>query len=624
MCGICGVFEPGRETAIECSILKRMADTLYHRGPDDEGFYSAPGVGLGFRRLAIIDVTGGHQPLSNEDGTIWIAFNGEIYNFQELNQRYLSKGHTFRTRCDTETIVHLYEELGEKCFAELRGMFGLALWDGRRKRLLLARDRMGKKPLFYAWDGKRLVFGSEIKALWPAGGISREIDHEAVSDYFSYQYVPAPKTIYRSVKKLLPAHYLVIEDNRIREVPYWDLHFDQVQSLPEDEWCESFLEEYRQAVKSRLVSDVPLGAFLSGGVDSSSVVALMNEFQPPVTTCSIGFDEQSYDEARDAREFANSLGANHHEQIVKPRAVDLLSKLAWHYDEPFADSSAVPTYYVSQEARRHVTVALSGDGGDENFAGYRRYKLTLREEQLRAHVPAGIRSAVFGPLGRIYPKLGWAPRVFRAKSTFQSLARDFIGGYFNSISCCPPNMKQQLFAGDILKSLKGYDSGDVLRAYYDQCDTTDPLSRIQYVDIKTYLPDDILVKVDRASMANSLEVRCPLLDHKLMELIARIPSSLKLRNGTGKYIFKKALERVLPKAVLTRRKRGFSVPVAEWCRGPLKQVAYEAIFERPDDFFNRHFLKACWSQHQRGQRDWSALLWCVLMFKKWQEVPVEQ
>src|ERR1017187_7065331 len=384
MCGICGIYEPGRDTAIERAVLKPMADAIRHRGPDDEGFFTAPGVGLAFRRLAIIDVKGGHQPLSNEDETIWIAFNGEIYNFQELNKRYLSTGHTFRTRCDTETIVHLYEELGEACFAELRGMFALALWDARRKRLFLARDPIGKKPLYYSWDGRRLVFGSEIKAVLAAGGSSPEMDLEALSDYFSYQYIPAPKTIYRSVRKLRPAHYLVVDKSGIREVPYWDIQFNQTRQLSESEWCEEFLAEYRSAVKARLISDVPLGAFLSGGIDSSSVVALMNEFQPPVTTCSIGFTEERYDEAADARKFAETLGAKHFEQIVEPHAIDLISKLAWHYDEPFADSSAVPTYYVSQVARQHVTVALSGDAGDENFAGYRTYKFDQWENRLRS------------------------------------------------------------------------------------------------------------------------------------------------------------------------------------------------------------------------------------------------
>jgi asparagine synthase (glutamine-hydrolysing) len=619
MCGICGIFEPQRETVVERAVVKAMADTLRHRGPDDDGFYTAPGVGLGHRRLSIIDLAGGHQPLSNEDGTIWIVFNGEVYNFEELNRRYLSSGHCFKTRSDTETIVHLYEELGEDCFAELRGMFTIALWDGRRKRLLLARDRIGKKPLFYSWDGRRLLFASEIKALWAAGGVSAEMDLSALSDYFSFQYVPAPKTIYRNVHKLRPAHYLIAEGSNIREVPYWDIRFDETRQLSESEWCDCFLEEFRTAVKSRLVSDVPLGAFLSGGVDSSSVVALMNEFQSPVTTCSIGFTEESYDETGDARQFAGTLGANHFEHIVRPQAIDLLPKLAWHYDEPFADSSAVPTYYVSQVARQHVTVALSGDGGDENFAGYRRYKLGMWENQLRSFVPPAARRAIFGPLGHLYPKMGWAPRIVRAKSTFQSLARDPLEGYFYGISCCPPALKRQLLNGDVWKSLAGYDSVDVLRAHYDRANTSDPLSRIQYVDIKTYLVDDILVKVDRASMANSLEVRCPLLDHKLMELIAQMPSGLKLHNGQGKYIFKKALERVLPAPVLKRRKKGFAVPVAEWFRGELKQYAYDTMFGRPDELLNGAFLTRCWKQHQRGQRDWSALLWCVLMFRTWRE-----
>jgi asparagine synthase (glutamine-hydrolysing) len=315
-----------------------------------------------------------------------------------------------------------------------------------------------------------------------------------------------------------------------------------------------------------------------------------------------------------------SLGARHFEETVEPKAIDLVPKLAWHYDEPFADSSAVPTYYVSQVARRHVTVALSGDGGDENFAGYRRYKLTQNEERLRSLVPAAVRRNVFGPLGELYPKMDWAPRVFRAKNTFQSLARSPIDGYFHGISICPPGLKKRLLGGDAQRRLNGYNPADVMRHYYDRADTDDPLTRIQYVDMKTYLVDDILVKVDRASMANSLEVRCPLLDHKLMELIAQIPSSLKLHNGQGKYIFKKSLERVLPADVLTRAKKGFAVPLAEWFRGELKGFTHEALFQRQDDILDGAFLSQCWKQHQRGQRDWSALLWTVLMFKSWQEV----
>jgi asparagine synthase (glutamine-hydrolysing) len=624
MCGICGIFEPGKHTAMDRAMLASMASTLRHRGPDDEGIYTAPGIGLAHRRLSIIDLKGGHQPLSNEDGAIWIAFNGEIYNFEDLNRRYLGTGHQFATRSDTETIVHLYEELGEACFAQLRGMFAIALWDDRRKRLLLARDRLGKKPLFYTWNGRRFAFASEIKALWPAGGIPDDMDLTALSDYFSFQYVPAPKTIYRHIRKLRPAHYMVVEAGGIREVPYWDIRFDETRDLSEEQWCERFLEEYQTAVKSRLMSDVPLGAFLSGGVDSSSVVALMNRFQPPVTTCSIGFTEQKYDEAAEARQFAASLGANHFEERVRPRAVDLLPKLAWYYDEPFADSSAVPTYYVSQVARRHVTVALSGDGGDENFAGYGRYRLSMLEQRLRSRVPAPVRRNVFGPLGRWYPKLGWAPRIFRAKSTFQSLACDPLEGYFWGVSCCPPDLKSRLLSPDVWNSISDYNSSDVLRHYYDRAGTTDPLSRLQYVDIKTYLVDDILTKVDRASMANSLEVRCPLLDHKLMEFIAQIPSNLKLRNGRGKYIFKKALEGIVPSTTLYRPKRGFAVPVAEWFRGELAGFTQDVLFGSDHELLNRSFLNRCWTEHRRGIRDWSAMLWCVLMFRTWESSRVRQ
>jgi asparagine synthase (glutamine-hydrolysing) len=620
MCGICGIFEPRHGTIVHRATLKAMADTLRHRGPDDEGFYSCGPVGLAHRRLSIIDLSGGHQPMANEDETVWIAFNGEVYNFDELNRRYLSSGHTFKTRSDTETIIHLYEELGEACFAELRGMFAIALWDARRNKMLLARDRLGKKPLYYSWNGRRLLFASEIKALWPAGGLSRDIDLEAVSDYFSYQYVPAPKTIYRDVRKLRPAHYLVVSESGIREVPYWDICFDQTRQLSESEWCEEFLSEYRSAVKARLVSDVPLGAFLSGGVDSSSVVSLMNDFQPPVTTCSIGFTHNKYDEANEARAFAASLQTNHFEHVVEPHAIDLVRKLAWHYDEPFADSSAIPTYYVSKLARQHVTVALSGDGGDESFAGYRRYKHTLWENKLRSYFPEPVRRNVFRTLGRVYPKLGWAPRVFRAKNTFESLGRSEIDGYFYGVSCCPPPLKRRLLAGDVWAQLGDYDSADVLRYHYERAPGEDLLSRIQYVDMKTYLVDDILTKVDRASMANSLEVRCPLLDHKLMELIAQMPPGLKLRNGQGKYIFKRALTKILPSSVLTRKKSGFAVPVAEWFRGELKEYAYESVIRSQDSALNGAFLNRCWNQHQRGQRDWSALLWCVLMFKQWREV----
>ena len=620
MCGICGIFEFERQEAISRELVHRMNQTLFHRGPDDEGIHVGPGIGLGFRRLSIIDLAGGHQPLSNEDGSVWVMLNGEIYNYPELRQELLAKGHRFATRSDTETIAHLYEECGEDCFARLRGMFAIAIWDSRQRTLLLARDRVGKKPLFYSADDKRILFGSELKALLAADAMPREIDPEAVSDYFSFGYIPAPKTIYRAARKVRPGHYLVCSGSGLREVAYWDLRFGKVENRSEEEWCELLRHELCEATRVRLMSDVPLGAFLSGGVDSSSVVAMMNHtMKRAVTTCSIGFEEEEFNEADYARQVARHFQTEHYEQVVRPNALEILNKLVWHYDEPFADSSAIPTYYVSWVARQHVTVALGGDGGDENFAGYRRYAFDRWENQLRRYVPPALRRTVFGPLGRWYPGLAWAPRVFRAKATLQSLSRSPLEGYFNSVSIFRPDEKPHLFTGDFRRTLGGYDSLGVLRQYYDRAGTDDLLSRIQYVDIKTYLADDILAKVDRASMAVSLEVRAPLLDHRFMERVATMPSALKLRGRTGKYIFKKAMSSLLPAETLYRSKQGFAVPLNRWFRQELKDMAYKTIFSNGSGILDRAYLKKIWDQHQKGTFDRSAYLWAVLMFRKWEE-----
>src|ERR1700675_2262675 len=483
MCGICGLFEIGNDREVSHDLVHRMTETIVHRGPDDEGIYVGPGVGLGFRRLSIIDVAGGHQPISNEDGSIWVMLNGEIYNYTELYRDLVGRGHRCSTRSDTETIVHLYEEYGEACFAKLRGMFAVALWDSRKRQLLLARDRIGKKPLFYAADDQHILFGSELKALL-TGSMPRDIDVQAISDYFSLGYVPAPKTIYRAAKKLLPGHYLVASSAGIRIQRYWDISFAHLENRSVEEWCEVLRHELCEATRIRLMSEVPLGAFLSGGLDSSSIVATMASIMDrPVTTCSIGFEEEEYNEAIYARQVAQQFLTDHHELVVRPNALDVLNKLVWHYDEPFADSSAIPTYYVSWMARQHVTVALGGDGGDENFAGYRRYYFDYMENQLRRFVPAPIRREVFGPLGRAYPALAWAPRVLRAKATFQSLARSPLEGYFNSISIFRPGEKENLFAPEFQEALGGYDSIEVLQKHYDNADTDDLLSRIQYVDM---------------------------------------------------------------------------------------------------------------------------------------------
>jgi asparagine synthase (glutamine-hydrolysing) len=597
-----------------------MNETIVHRGPDDEGIFVVPGMGFGFRRLSIIDVAGGHQPVPNEDGTIQVMLNGEIYNYLELRRELDSRGHRFSTKSDTETIAHLYEDVGENCFARLRGMFSIALWDGRNRRLLLARDRVGKKPLFYAADKNRIIFGSELKALLAGDSIPKAIDTQALSDYFSLGYVPAPKTIYKSVRKVLPGHYLVASAEGVRETGYWDISFGNVAERSEEEWCELLRHQVCEATRVRLISEVPLGAFLSGGVDSSSIVAMMSRVKKePVVTCSIGFEEEDYSEVEFARQIAKQFETEHHEHIVRAEAVDVVNKLVWHYDEPFADSSAVPTYYVSWVARQHVTVALGGDGGDENFAGYRRYLLDQFENRLRRFAPLGLRRALFGPLGRWYPALAWAPRIFRGKATFQSLSRGPLEGYFNTMSIFRPHEKPQLLTADFKKSLGGYDSIEVFRQYYDRAGSDDPLSRIQYVDIKTYLTDDILAKVDRASMAVSLEVRAPLLDHHLMETIATIPSRLKLNGQTGKYIFKKAMAQHLSPEILHRKKQGFAIPLDHWFRRELRDFAYEAIFSKDDGILDRRFLEKIWTQHQKGYYDRSAHLWAVLMYRKWRE-----
>jgi asparagine synthase (glutamine-hydrolysing) len=621
MCGLTGIFEYKQPTNIAKEQVHRMNETIVHRGPDDEGVLVGPGIGLGFRRLSIIDLAGGHQPISNEDGTIWVMLNGEIYNYTELRKELLERGHTLTTRSDTETVVHLYEEYGESCFSRLRGMFAAVVWDSKKRKLLLARDRVGKKPLFYAADQKRIIFGSELKALLAGDGLSREIDFQSLSDYFSFGYIPAPKTIYRAVKKVLPGHYVIAsEDGTLQERSYWDFAFGETEHHSENEWCERIREQLSDAIRVRLMSDVPLGAFLSGGVDSSSIVAGMAELMnQAVTTCSIGFDDPQFDESKYARKVAVQFHTDHYDEVVRPEALAIVDKLTWHYDEPFADSSAIPTYYVSRIARQKVTVALGGDGGDENFAGYRRYVFDRAENNLRSLVPAPIRSTIFGPLGRSYPALAWAPRVFRAKATFQSLSRSPLEGYFNSISVFRCDEKRRLFTEDFRRQLNEYDSIEVLRHHYEHAGTDDPLSRIQYVDIKTYLPDDILTKVDRASMAVSLEVRAPLLDHQFMEMLARIPSSLKLRGTRSKYIFKKAMEPVLSSDTLYRPKQGFAVPLARWFREDLKDAAHQTIFGTQDGILDHKYLEKIWNEHQRNTFDRSAYLWSVFMFRNWQQ-----
>lgn len=618
VCGIAGIYHYRTDQPINEAVLRRMTGALVHRGPDDEGFHVAGKIGLGHRRLSIIDVAGGHQPVFNEDGSIAVTLNGEIYNYRELAKLVEARGHQLRTQSDTETIAHLYEEFGEACVEHLHGMFAFALWDAREQKLLLARDRAGKKPLYFADVNGALLFGSELKALLEHPAMSREVDPQAVADYFSYQFIPAPKTIYRHARKLRAGHCLIVTPNGATERQYWDLNFSQPEQRTETEWSEALVAEFRSSVESRLISEVPLGAFLSSGVDSSAVVAMMSRINArPVVTATVGFSEEQFSEAGDARSFAASLNAEHHERIVAPEAVRVIEKLAWHFDEPFADASAIPTFYLSQVAREFVTVALSGDGGDENFVGYRRYVFDAMENRVRRIVPV---KPLFGALAAIYPKADWLPQPLRAKATLRNLSLDPARAYFSSVYGAAASVRDALLGGDVRTQLGDYDPFEVFAEHYNKPLTADPIVRAQYADIKLYLTDDVLTKVDRASMAVSLEVRCPLLDHRLMELAARIPSSLKLKGREGKYIFKLAVSQLLPPEILARRKQGFVVPLAKWLRTDLRELAESLLFDSManDGWLESAAIRKLWRQHQSGLRDYSRPLWTALMFRLWQ------
>lgn len=628
MCGICGIYNFQLENSISQDILTRMTNILSHRGPDDEGFFVDGSVGLGHRRLSIIDLNTGQQPMFNEDKSVCIVFNGEIYNFRELQRGLISKGHKFRTHSDTECIVHGYEELGTEIVAKLRGMFSFAIWDSRNKRLLIARDRLGKKPLYYYLDSKRIIFASEIKAILQDPSVPREVELTSLSDYLSLLYVPAPKTIYKDIFKLPPGHYMLVNPEGISIKQYWDIQFDDINGLPEHKLVEILYEKMTDATRVRLISDVPLGAFLSGGIDSSTVVALMTQLSNNgVTTASIGFQEKGFDELQHSRNFSQRFQTRHHEYVVKPNAVEILPKLVWHLDEPHADSSAIPTFYVSKMARQQVTVALSGDGGDENFAGYtRRYYYDRLENKIRSWIPQFIRRPVFGILSSIYPKADWLPRSLRAKILFSNLAISPERGFFNTMIAIPDSIKLTILSDSVKDELKDYDTFHIFQHHFGKCNSKDPLTKVQYVDMKTFMVDDILMKVDKMSMANSLEVRCPLLDQELVEFIATIPSNMKLKGWESKYILKQTMRKHLPQDLLRRPKHGFEIPANEWLRTDLQQFAYDAIFSSKiqNDFFEMKFVKRIWNAHQKGVRDWSAPLWALMVFGIWNQIYMTQ
>lgn len=625
MCGIVGIHHSRRDRPVDRSLLHAMNETQHHRGPDGGGLFAEDGIGLGHRRLSIIDLEGGAQPLFNEDHSVVVVYNGEIYNFAELFDELRARGHVFRTHCDTEAIVHAWEEWGEDCVSRFRGMFAFALWDRNTQSLFLARDRMGIKPLYWGHtpDGT-LVFGSELKSVMRHPDVGRTIDPLAVEDYFAYGYVPDPRTIYASVHKLEPGHTLLVRHDDPappRPRQYWDVCFGEAGGARPSEAavCDEMRARLKEAVGIRMISEVPLGAFLSGGVDSSAVVAMMaSQSSDAVETCSIAFSDAAHDESRFAAKVAERWHTNHRSRHVEPDSFDLIDALAGMYDEPFADSSAMPTFRVCQLAKEQVTVALSGDGGDELFAGYRRHRWHAYEERVRGMVPGGMRRPVFGTLGSLYPKLAWAPKPLRAKSTLQALARDAVEGYAHSVSLLPPDLRAKLYSPGMRARLGGYDASEVLRRHYEAAPTDHPLSRVQYMDMKTYLPGDILTKVDRTSMAVALEVRVPLLDHPFLEWAGTLPPEMKLVGREGKAILKKALEPLVPRDVLYRPKMGFAVPLAAWFRGPLKERVREAVTGpvlADCGLFDQRFLKRLFDEHVSGANDHSAPLWSVLMFE---------
>jgi asparagine synthase (glutamine-hydrolysing) len=616
MCGIAGITDlTGRP--VDGTLLRAMTRVQSHRGPDGEGIVCRGAAGLGHRRLAIIDLVTGDQPMASDDGSILIVFNGEIYNFRELRTELKARGARFRTESDTEVILRAYEADGPDCVRQLRGMFAFAILDERARRLFLARDRAGIKPLVYAWDGRRLLFASEIKAILEDPAVSRDMDLEAFGQYLTFHYVPAPRTIFRAIQKLPPASTLILSLDGGEPVVsrYWNLRFAPDASVSEPEWVDRLRGQLTDAVRCHMVSDVPIGAFLSGGMDSSTVVALMAQASPtPIRTFSIGFDEADFDELRFARQVAARYGTDHYELVVKPNALEVLPKLAWHFDEPFADSSAIPTYYVSKITREHVTVALSGDGGDENFAGYRRYARALGLHERFDQGPARL----MRPLLRLASRL--LPVGAPGQALTGMLGADPTERYFRLITYQRRETLRRLLSDELADLARSATNPGPFSRLASEGDTPDYVSTLQHIDIATYLPGDILAKVDGMSMAVSLESRVPLLDHRLMEFLATIPSTLKLRNGSGKYLLQRAMAQDLPGEILTRKKMGFGVPLGAWFRRELRDMTRDVLLgprARQRGIFRASEVNTLLATHDAGRRDCSARLWSLICFELW-------
>ncbi|MEN6450532.1 MAG: asparagine synthase (glutamine-hydrolyzing) [Thermoguttaceae bacterium] len=668
MCGIAGAAWNDPQKALEQGTLQRMIDVLRHRGPDGEGTYvsrkSAVGSGqsagtrgegsgesgegiasdrsvtthsplptahcrlptplcaLGHRRLAIIDVAGGQQPISNEDGSVWIVFNGEVYNFRELRRRLEGAGHRFRTQSDTEVLVHLYEDEGPDMLPLLNGMFAFALWDARRGQLLLARDRLGKKPLVYRHEPGRLLFASELKSLLQVPGVPREIDPQALDDYLTYQYVPHPRTIFRGVAKLPPGHYALYRDDRLDVRPYWQPDFNAEENLPAADYARQLRELLTSAVEMRLQSEVPLGAFLSGGIDSTIIVGLMSQLvQEPVRTFSIGFPVREFDETSYARMAAQRFGTLHEEFQVRPDAIDVLPRLVWHYDEPFADSSALPTWYVSQLTRERVTVALTGDGGDELFAGYPRYLAVWLAEGFDRMPSLARRLLATDHWQKLPASNRQKSRVRQLKRFAEMLRQPAARRYLEWIAIFGEARRGALYSDGLLASLPEADPLDFLAAGLRRANRRDAVTAFSLADLVTYLPCDLMTKVDIASMAHGLECRQPFLDYRVVELAARMPRRVKFRRGVGKRILRETFGDLLPKAILRRRKMGFGVPLDHWFRHELFDFAREVLFDKSTlarGLFRPEAVTHLWDEHQSARFNHGYRLWSLLFLELWQ------
>lgn len=618
MCGITGFISNQREAAgPRTERLVRMCESIRYRGPDDQGLYVDDVAALGMRRLAIIDVDSGQQPITTDDGVLTIVFNGEIYNFRDVRNELEKLGHRFATMSDTEVVLHAFQEFGEECVKKLRGMFAFVVWNGRDRELFAARDRVGKKPFFYAHTSSGdFIFGSELKTLLTNGGIRRKVDLEALDAYLSFGYVPEEFCILQGVSKLRPGHFVWFRQNEVRVSPYWDFDLEpDGSSLSEDDWAAEVRAKIKEAVEIRLISERPLGAFLSGGVDSSTIVAMMSSLSDkPVKTFSIGFREDSFDELRYARQTAERFHTDHHEFIVTPDLFSVTDEIVWHFDEPFADQSSLPTFMLSKMAAEHVTVVLTGDGGDELFAGYTRYLVDRARARFDA-VPGVVRAGLMRPLS------GALPNGALGKNFLYNVSLDPIDRYIDSVSTFNRPRKAKLYSPEFTQSVNGrsYAAERLYRQYGDEY-ARDRLSRLLYLDSKTYLPSDILTKVDRMTMANSLEARVPLLDHELIELVGKMPPSLKMRGGETKYILKKAMEGIVPKEILYREKQGFGVPVGQWINDQLRpEINGDLLSSRFVDrgLFDAGYVAALIDEHSVGRRDHSDRLWTLWMLELW-------